>query len=312
MEKHIFAFTPSPTLDIGGVVDQIKPNEKSYVHNQTKSPGGNGINAARILTRLGVPTLASGFVGGSIGEEIKSLLSQEAVKTKFVSIKGHSRLCVTVSNRQDHQQTRLTFPGPTILPSEKQYLFTLIKSDHHITILIIGGSLPHGFQLPDVKKVIKIARLRDIPCIIDCPGKDLRKLILERPYFIKPNLLEFQEATRSKVKSLSAVHKEAKKLLKYVPYICVSSVEGGTLLVTKDQAYFGRIPKVEIKSTVGAGDSMVGAMAAQLFWKNPSDQDILRWGLAASAATLSHQGTAFGTAQEIKQLYKKTKVEVVQ
>ncbi|OFZ28324.1 MAG: hypothetical protein A2622_04270 [Bdellovibrionales bacterium RIFCSPHIGHO2_01_FULL_40_29] len=309
MKPYVFTFTPSPTLDLGGIVEQIKPNEKSYVHDQTKSPGGNGVNAARILTRLRIPTVASGFIGGSVGEEIKFLLNQENVKNEFVSIKGHSRICVAVSNRKDHQQTRLTFPGPEILSSEKLTLFKLIEKNNGIEILIIGGSLPDGFRISDVKKIMRISQKRNIPCIVDCPGKILRELLLERPHFIKPNLAEFHEITDSKVKSIRSVHWKAKKLLTKVPYVCISSVEGGALLVTKNGAYFGRIPRVKVKSTVGAGDSMVGAMAAQFFLKNKSDHDILRWGLAAAAATLSHPGTAFGTGQEIQNLYKKTRVE---
>lgn len=311
MKRHIFSFTPNPALDLGGIVDELTPNEKCYVHDQIKSPGGNGINAARILTRLRVPVIASGFIGGSVGEEIQSLLNDEKVISKFISIKGHSRLCVTVSNRKDHQQTRLTFPGPKILSREKQALLTMIETHQGIEFLIMGGSLPSGFRFADARRVMKIARQRNIPCIVDCPGDVLRELLTERPYFIKPNLVEFQETTGSRVKSIQSVHKKARQLLEMVPYVCISSVEEGALLVSKEGAYFGRIPKVKIMSTVGAGDSMVGAITAQFFRKNRSAQDILRWGLASAAATLSRSGTAFGTASDIVNLYMKTRVEAV-
>lgn len=310
-KKSVWTFTPSPTLDLGGVVDHLTPNEKSYVYDQTKSPGGNGINAARILTRLRVPTVATGFIGGGIGEEIRFLLDQERVKNKFVAIQGHSRIGVTVSNRQDHRQTRLTFPGPAILPDEKRAFFKMIESLHNVEILVIGGSLPKGFQASNVKEVMKMAQKKNISCFVDCPGKILRELIPAQPHLIKPNLIEFQEATRTNVKTIRAVRKQAIKLLEKIPYVCISSVEDGALLITRSGTYFGRIPNVKIRSTVGAGDSMVGAMTAQFFKKNQSNQDILRWGLAASAATLSHSGTALGTAEEIKNLYAKTVVEAI-
>lgn len=56
---------------------------------------------------------------------------------------------------------------------------------------------------------------------------------------------------------------------------------------------------------------MVGAMVAQLYKKNKSDADILRWGLAAAAATLAKPGTAFGSAHDIYRLYNKTKVSIL-
>jgi 1-phosphofructokinase family hexose kinase len=309
MKKHIFTITPNPALDLCGVVNNLKPNEKSYVHNEIRSPGGNAINVTRILTRLNVPVIATGFLGGSAGEEIKSLLDQEGVKNKFVKIKGHSRINVTVSNVADHQQTRLTFPGPEISSDEKKSLFDFFENQKNISLLVLGGSLPKGFQPQDVLLLLKLARKRGIPCVVDCPGSVLKKLFDGRPFFIKPNLIEFQEATGSRVKSINGVVKEARKLLNKVPYICVSSVEDGALLVTRKGSYFGKIPKVKIKSTVGAGDSMVAAMTAQFFEKNPFEADILRWGLAAAAATLSHPGAAFGEAQDIQRLYKITKVD---
>ena len=114
----IYTVTPNPALDLGGVVDQIAPNEKNYVHGETRYPGGNAINVARVLTRLRVPVLATGFLGGSIGDEIRNLLDEEGVAHDFVSIQGHTRISITVSNLSNHQQTRFSFPGPTIRPRE--------------------------------------------------------------------------------------------------------------------------------------------------------------------------------------------------
>lgn len=311
MKNYILTITPNPALDLGGVVDNLKANEKSYVHDETRSPGGNAINAARILTRLRVPILATGFLGGSTGEEIKNLLDEENVKNNFVKIKGHSRICVTVSNKTDHLQTRLDFPGPQITRQELEKLFKLLERQKNISLLLIGGSLPQGLKPADVIRLMSFARKRKIECVVDCPGDILRILIAGRPILIKPNLTEFQEMTESSAKSIGGIQKEARKLLNRVPYICISSVEGGALLVTKKNSYFGRIPKVRVKSSVGAGDSMVGAMVSQLYKKNISEEDILRWGLAAAAATLGHAGTAFGSAHEIQRLYKKTIVSII-
>lgn len=311
MKDFIFALTPSPALDLGGIVDNLEPNEKSYVHDETRSPGGNAINVARILTRLKTPVIATGFLGGSTGQEIKYLLDEEGVRNKFVNIKGHSRICVIVSNQRDHRQTRLTFPGPRISRGEKQSLFKMFENQKRISLLIIGGSLPNGFQASDVRWLIRIARRRGIECIVDSPSDVLKELLPERPLLIKPNLIEFQQLTHSGVRSISGVRREVQKLLRYVRFVCVSSVEGGALLVTKSNTYFGRIPKVNIKSTVGAGDSMVGAMVAQLYRNNNSEEALLRWGLAAAAATLAQPGTAFGKALEMRRLYQETKVHLL-
>ncbi|MNL55048.1 hypothetical protein D3C87_1784270 [compost metagenome] len=56
---------------------------------------------------------------------------------------------------------------------------------------------------------------------------------------------------------------------------------------------------------------MVGAIVSQLHNGNTDPQDLLRWGLAASAATLATKGTTLGAASEIKRLYKKTRVKSI-
>jgi fructose-1-phosphate kinase PfkB-like protein len=144
--------------------------------------------------------------------------------------------------------------------------------------------------------------------VVDCPGPILSKLNSEKVLLIKPNLEEFHAMTKSKVKTIAAVKKKAQGMLKRSSFVCISSVDGGALLVSENGSYFGRIAKVKIRSTVGAGDSMVAAMVSQFSQGNKSPEDILRWGLAASAATLTETGTQLGSAALIKSLYKKTKV----
>jgi len=75
----IITLTPNPALDLGGVVNGIVPNEKNYVLGETRFPGGNAVNVARWLTRLDLPTNATGFLGGGIGSEIKAMLDNDGL-----------------------------------------------------------------------------------------------------------------------------------------------------------------------------------------------------------------------------------------
>lgn len=308
---RILTVTPNPALDLGGVVDVLRPDEKSYVHDETRAPGGNGINAARILTRLGVPTVATGFIGGGTGQEIARLLAVEGVEHDFVAIAAPSRIGVTVSNRADHRQTRLSFPGPRIKGQEAHALIAKVRRDRSLSQLLIGGTFPSGFGLPEARRLIRLARRRGVPVTVDCPATILPGLIDAGPFFIKPNLTEFQESFHSKATSIDDVVADVGRLLPHVPYVCVSSVEGGALLVAPDGVFFGRIPRVKLRSTVGAGDSMVGAMVSRFHRGRFGGEDLLRWGLAAAASTLAQPGTTLGTARELRRLYRRTAVRTV-
>jgi 1-phosphofructokinase family hexose kinase len=309
----ILTITPNPALDISGVVKSIIPNEKNYVQNERFAPGGNGINAARIIHRLKVPVLASGFLGGAIGSELERLLKREGVSCKFIKIKHGTRINVTVSNEKTQLQTRLSFPGPEISFHEMKKLFSFVSTRRAVRIILIAGSLPPNVSPTFVERIIRISKSKGIFCAVDMPGRALRQIVESKPDFIKPNLTEFQELIGAKVASLASVKRAARKLINKIPLICVSSVDGGALLMNRRFACFGRIPKVTLQSTVGAGDAMVGGILSRLFQLNVKVEslsehnleDLLRWGLASSCATLIQPGTELGEASAIQRFYSR-------
>jgi fructose-1-phosphate kinase PfkB-like protein len=114
----IYTITPNPALDLNGTVEKIVPNEKTYVHHETRFPGGNAINAARMIKKFGQPVIASGFLGGEIGKEVTALLKHEGIRCQFIQIQNHTRINITVSTQKTHLQTRFSFPGPQIQAQE--------------------------------------------------------------------------------------------------------------------------------------------------------------------------------------------------
>jgi 1-phosphofructokinase family hexose kinase len=309
----IYMITPNPALDIGGTVDRLIADEKNYVLDETRSAGGNGINAARIAHRLGAKVTALGFLGGPTGNEIEKLLDEQNLTHHFVRTIGNTRINLTISNHKTHSQTRLSFPGPKIKRAEFRTLQQLCHGFNSSSIVLVGGSLPKGIDARDIGLLVEKLKKRGHFCIVDMPGPHLKTIISCRPILIKPNLREFQELVGKNVQSIRTVLPFARELSKTISLVCVSSVEGGALLVTKNKAWFGTIPKVKVKSTVGAGDSMVGAMAAAL-WRfkvqktkketidrflEENGSELLRWGLAAACATLVEQGMILGDKKSI-------------
>lgn len=316
----IYTITPNPALDLGGTVDDLVPNEKMYVYNETRFPGGNGINAARVISALGVSVRATGFLGGGTGDEIKDLLKNERVPNRFVSINGHTRTSITVLNKRSRLQTRLSFPGPRIRKAEIESLFSYLSKSNSNDIFVIGGSLPPGFPTSNLIALLRLAERQSIPCIVDVPGRHLGAVVRQGALLIKPNLVEFQKLVGRKIFSRSAVLAAARDITPRVSLVCVSSVEGGALLVTKGAAWFGKGPQVRVRSQVGAGDSMVGAMAAELSKMQKKEfnwaarqgddwGDLLRWGLSSAMAKLINPGTKLGSRKQMRSFYPKIQIE---
>lgn len=300
----IYTITFNPALDINGDVESLIPNEKNYVKNEKHTPGGNGINSGVIAHRLGSKVMLTGFLGGANGDEIINLLDPNDIKHNFVKISENTRMNLTINNLLSHQQTRLSFAGPSIKAGELNQLLDKLKKVGADDIVILGGSLPPGISASFIVKLIKKIKEKKAFCIVDMPGSILKKVIKAKPDFIKPNLTEFQELVGCNLKTIKDIMPYANNVLKYVPIICLSSIEGGALLITKEDIWYGRIPKIKIKSTVGAGDSMVGAIANKIDLDNIySNDDLLRTGLAASCATLAEKGLTLGSKKDIKKFY---------
>ena len=310
----VFTITPNPALDLGGVLRTIVPDEKNYVQHETRFPGGNAINVARLLTRLSVPVSASGFLGGGVGDEIMFLLQQEKVSQKFIKIKGNTRINITLSCLSTHEQTRLSFAGPLVSKVEVQQLKKQVSKLAKRSILVVGGSFPLGFTVKDLNQILVLARKQELVIVLDIPGSLLKKVNLKGVALIKPNLTEFQEWVGKSVSQREEVIQASQKITQKVKWLCVSSVEGGALLISKDQHWFAKAPPIQIRSTVGAGDSMVAGMVAALSQKQgsrtlpESGENLLKMGLAAAAATLSTYGTTLGDPKEIKKLIQKIHV----
>jgi 6-phosphofructokinase 2 len=187
-------------------------------------------------------------------------------------------------------------------------------------MLIVGGSFPPGFGVSQANHLIGASKARGIPVVVDIPGELLRKIHLDGLLLIKPNLSEFQELVGRKVKSISSIARLAQTLAKKVGLVCVSSVKGGALLASRDFVWFGVIPKIKIKNTVGAGDSMVAGMTA-ILWRQKITVEVcnddlllpelLRQGLAAAAATLATSGTELGDAKSMRKFSMKIAVKKI-
>lgn len=329
-DLKIYSLTPNPALDLSGFVKEILPNEKNYVTKSRYDPGGNGINASRILGRLGVKTQVMGFIGGPTGKQLKKLLQNENVTCRFVEIQNDTRLNVTVTQEKKHQQTRLTFPGPQVSRNEVRKLLDQVSLLKGPGVFIIGGSLTAGFPMKTVLQIAKGVSRKGLGVILDLPAQEMKTALGRsnqadgmKYLLVKPNRLELENLLGVKLgNDLKKIRAGAAQLSKKSALVCISLGSQGALLVEGKRSWLAHPPQIKARGSVGAGDSMVGAMVAQLarFNLNCSEsisqasdgqlEEVLRWGVAAGAATAMTLGTSLGEAKVIQGLAARVEVEV--
>ena len=301
---RIATLTFSPSLDSATTTPRIYPEGKLRCSAPRFEPGGGGINVARAIRRLGGNSLAIYPAGGATGEHLTGLLQAEGVEVDVESTADWTRQNLHVLAEQSNEQFRFVMPGAVLTPQELHGLRMKVAALPPETILVISGSLPPGMEVVDLLEVIRFARDKGLRCVVDTSGPALAAAVKEGGLLlIKPNLAELAELTGLTLEEPEAIVVSAQGLIAQGAshYVVVSLGPQGAMAVSSKMSVHITPPPVKKLSTVGAGDSMVGAMCLKLA-AGATLGEVVRFGVAAgTAATLRH-GTQLCDPQETARL----------
>lgn len=284
--------TLNPALDKTAAVDELRPGELHRLRDVIVDAGGKGVNVSKMIAALGGSSVATGFIGGGSGEEIAKALAAAGIAHDFVRIAGTTRTNLKVLDK-DSRLTELNEPGATITPDE---LTALIRRVGDMaapgTLFVFSGSIPRGVA-PDIYALlIREVRARGARAYLDADGEAFRLALASAPDFIKPNrheLLEYFKAdARSGLRDLAGMCRELLAL--GVGSMALSMGADGALFATSDEILYVPGLPVRVCSSVGAGDSLVGAMAFAAS-RNLPWRDAARLAVAASAGAATTAGT---------------------
>jgi 6-phosphofructokinase 2 len=85
--------------------------------------------------------------------------------------------------------------------------------------------------------------------------------------------------------------------------VVLSLGANGALFITADEAEHFPALEVPIRSTVGAGDSMLGGIVFALA-RGETLRNAVRYGMASGAAALMAEGTELSSREDTERLYR--------
>jgi 6-phosphofructokinase 2 len=304
----IATLTMNPALDMTTQVDKLMPTHKLRCTEPRFDPGGGGINVARVIQRLGGEVVAIFPSGGHTGKQIEALLADTGVKTAPVPITGITRESVTVDDAESGLQYRFVLPGPALSDEEQAELIHAIESlAPPPGWLVASGSLPPGCDPALFPRLAAHCRKLGARLVIDTSGPALAACKGAQAYLLKPSLAELEGLIDRKIAGEAEEASAARTLIdqRFAEAVVLSLGERGALLVTAEiERRFAAI-RVEAKSSVGAGDSMVAAITLALA-EGRELVDAVRYGIAAGAATLMTEGTQLACRDDVERLYAAT------
>lgn len=270
----ILTLTLNPSVDISYHLDKLNIDTVNRVSNVHKTAGGKGLNVTRVLSEISEEVLASGFLGGELGQYIERQLDDLDIEHDFYHIIGQTRNCIAVLH--EGKQTEILEQGPEIEIEEAvQFSQHLKKLFQDTNVVVMSGSLPKGLNQNYYAEVIKIASKYQALTIIDSSGNSLKEVLNSpiKPTAIKPNLTELEELLGIQVsQDINQIKNVLNQpLFNGIEWIIVSLGGDGAVAKHKDKFYKVNIPKVDVVNPVGSGDSTVAGIASALAKQEPDD-----------------------------------------
>jgi len=163
-------------------------------HRATESialAGGKGINVSRSLRELGVPVLATGFVGGRNGDAIRDGLSEAAIPFDFVETKSPSRTSTAIIDPTSASQTEINDYGHEATPEETRELsrrFEFLLE--YATAVVFSGSIPESPGGSFLTELLEMANRRELYTVVDSTPPLLKAALKSSPSLVSPNQSE--------------------------------------------------------------------------------------------------------------------------
>ncbi|ALB62521.1 6-phosphofructokinase class II [Cronobacter condimenti 1330] len=302
---RIYTLTLAPSLDSATITPQIYPEGKLRCSAPVFEPGGGGINVARAIVHLGGNATALFPAGGATGEHLVSLLHDEQVTVETISARDWTRQNLHVHVESSGEQYRFVMPGATLTDDEFRKLEEKVLAIEPGAILVISGSLPPGVGVEKLQQLIKAARQQGLRLIIDSSGEALAAALeIGDIELVKPNQKELAALVKRDLTAPDDVRQAAMELVQKgkARRVVVSLGPQGALGVDGTDCVQVVPPPMKSQSTVGAGDSMVGAMTLRLA-QDASLTDMVRYGVAAGSAATINQGTRLCSQENTDRIY---------
>jgi 6-phosphofructokinase 2 len=300
----ITTLTINPSLDKSTHFTGLIAEQKIRCEKPRYDAGGGGINVSKAILKLGGNSLCVFTSGGSSGEMLEELVAEQKIEHQIIKTKNWTRENFIAFDTITNAQYRFGFPGNELYTNEIDSILLTIKelqSDY----LVISGSLNEGLSPDFYQKMAETAKQSNIKVIVDTSGEALQKVLEMGVYLVKPNIGELAKLIGVAHLEINEVESAAQKLIEKASaeIVVVSLGPEGAVLVTATQTEFVPAPNVIKKSTVGAGDSMVGAMTWALS-QNKSLKEVVQWGVACGSAATMNEGTQLFKVEDARRLFE--------
>jgi 1-phosphofructokinase family hexose kinase len=307
----------NPAIDRTIAVDRLAFDDRAYILSSKDSPGGRGINAARVIHSFGGKTLAIIPAGGERGVRFEHFMEQSGFPVITVPVRNDIRLNLTITDR--HGLTvKLNEVGPRLDRGEISSVEGTVDSQlAGACWLMLCGSLPPGVPSDFYAQLIARARKRNVRTLLDTDGEALAQGIEANPTIVTPNQQEAERLLNTVLLTRSQSIAAARRIQSMGAESVVLSLASRGAIGVSGTAVDGATmwevipPRVDAISPIGAGD----ALAAGVLWSLEKGDDFpnaVCWGVAAGTASAKLPGMSFATLEQAREVHQDVELRRVE
>lgn len=300
----IYTVTLNPALDKTVEAPGFALDAVNRIGAARTDPGGKGINVSKGIARLGGRCVTAALLAGPTGRTLAARLEAMGMDTLFAfGGEGETRTNLKVVDPVGHTTTDLNEPGPAVRPEVLDGLLDKLTGRLRPgDLVVLAGSLPPGAPADTYRTWTGACRQAGAKVFLDADRQALAAGIEARPYLIKPNEHELSALLGRELSGAGELRAAAGELLAAgVEKVVVSMGGRGALYVTREGAIQADGLPVKVASTVGAGDSMVAALAWAEEQGLPWEEAVVL-STAAGAASAMCSGTQAAGWEAIRTL----------
>ena len=284
MTPTIYTVSVNPAIDLFLDVPAIVPEEVLRASAVRRVWAGKGFNVARAVKRLGLPTVAMGFVAGYAGMQIGAGLEAEGIPTDFVTVAGETRTNVMILDLSSGQHIKVNQPGAGVDAAAQEAF--IARVGNHLAAgdyWVLTGSLSPGMAPDYYARLIDLIHRAGAFAVLDSSGAALRAGCAARPDLVKPNTVEARDLTGADVTTpedalaaVAAFHAAG------AARVALSLGAQGVLYSGGGERWRVQPPRLDVRTAVGAGDALLGGLVWALASGRPP-QEVAQWGVATGS-----------------------------
>ena len=312
----ILSICLSPGLQRSVMIDALALGEVNRLTSVVVDVAGKGVNACRVLQRLGLDAVCLAQ-GGDNSADLLTPAAKEGLNLRLIPSSGALRTCTSIIEMSLASGRRVTELVEPTAPVDRACVVALDAAIDELLptaeAMLIAGSMAPGFPVGYQTHLAQKARDCGVPVVIDLQGAPLRDAMTARPALVKINLAEFAAAFLDR-SFLGGEHSGVLAEPQLAPALrdtvaAVSRDYATTFVLTRGPnsivaAQQGELSEIAVQplaasetlSTIGCGDTFLAGMVAKLLAANAlhADQPIPAGALdsAVAFATLCAQSSA--------------------